>query len=151
MKNKAAAALCIFSILFPSSAFAYSRGSQGYGEIQAEETEVETGAQAETEAEEMPSGEIQETEEPPEVPGMSGTVIGGYVLITVGGLAAIAGSTIITASNKDTLGAIVLGSGAAMGLAGSLMIMLGSRSGYAVGPAVDPASGTYGVVVAKRF
>lgn len=153
MKSKLAAIICIFTMLTSSSAFAYSRDSQGYGDVQAEEVEVETEieTQTETEIDEEPYRDIQETEEPPEMPGMSGTVIGGYVLITLGGLAAIAGSTIISTSDKNTLGAIVLGGGAVMSLGGTLMIMLGSRGGYAVGPVVDPKGGAYGVMVAKRF
>ena len=149
MKFKLAAVICIFTMLVSSTAFAYSRGSQGYGEIQAEETDV--GAQTQAEPDEEPYQDIQETEEMPEVPGMSGTQIGGYVLITLGGLAAIAGSTIITATDKDILGASILAGGAAMSLGGTLMIMLGGRGGYAVGPAVDPKRGSYGVLVAKRF
>ena len=89
MKFKLAAVICIFTMLVSSTAFAYSRGSQGYGEIPAEETDV--GAQTQAEPDEEPYQDIQETEEMPEVPGMSGTQIGGYVLITLGGLAAIAG------------------------------------------------------------
>ena len=49
-------------------------------------------------------------------------VIGGYLLLTVGGLAAIAGSTIVAATDHNVLGA-----------------------------SIDPKNGTYGVVLAKRF
>ncbi len=151
MEIRLAAIICMFTMLVSQTAMAYSRGAQGYGEIEAQGEEAQAEADIDTGAGEQPPQDIQDEGEPPELPGMSGTVIGGYVLLTVGGLATIAGSTIITASDKNTLGAIVLGAGAATSLAGTLMIMLGSHSGYAVGPAVDPGSGTYGVVVAKRF
>ena len=77
-------------------------------------------------------------------------VIGGYLLLTMGGLAAIAGSTIVAATDHNVLGASMAGGGAATSLIGTLMITLGHRS-YAIGPAIDPGSGTYGVVLAKRF
>ena len=145
MKIKFAAVICIFTMFVSSTAMAYSRGSQGYGPIQEE------GVEAEPEAEDKPYRDIPvESEEAP-TPGMSGMAITGYVFLVLGGLGAIAGSTMITASDKNTLGAIILGGGAALSLAGTLMITLGGHSGYAVGPAVDPKSNTYGVVVAKRF
>ena len=148
MKFKLAAIICIFTMLFSSTAMAYSRGSQGYGHTQEEGVEVEV----EPEAEDKPYREIpEESEEAPKGPGMVGMAITGYVFLVLGGLGAIAGSTMITASDKNTLGAIILGSGAAMSLAGTLMITLGGHSGYAVGPALDPKSNTYGVVVAKKF
>lgn len=148
MKIKLAAVICMLTMLITQTAVAYSRGAQGYGSTQAEEEDVEIVA----DTEEEPYRDIpEESEEAPEMPGMSGTAIMGYVLLAIGGMGAIAGSTIITASDKNTLGAIILGSGAALSLAGTLMITLGGHSGYAVGPAVDPKSNTYGVVVAKRF
>ncbi len=146
MKFKIAAVICIFTMLASSTAMAYSRDSQGYGRTQEEGVEVEP------EADDKPYRDIPvESEEAPEVPGMSGTAITGYVFLVLGGLGAIAGSTMMTASDKNTLGAIILGSGAALSLAGTLMITLGGHSGYAVGPAVDPGSNTYGIVVAKSF
>lgn len=162
MKIKLAAVICMITMLVSSSAFAYSRDSQGYGgsdsesrEMPAEE-EAEEMAEAEAimrdapqEAEEKPYRDIQESEGEPDF-GMSGMQIGGYVLVTIGGLAAITGSTMLSTSSHKTLGAIIMGSGAAMGLGGSLMIMFGGRS-YAVVPRVDPKSGTYGVMLSKRF
>jgi hypothetical protein len=146
MKIKLAAIICIFTMLVSQTAIAYSRSTQGYGSVEAEDVE------AEPVPEEEPYRDIPvESEEAPEVPGMGGTAIMGYVFLSLGGMGAIAGSTIITASDKNTLGAIILGSGAALSLAGTLMIMLGGHGGYAVGPVVDPKSNTYGVVVAKRF
>jgi len=146
MKFKLAAVICMFTMLVSQTAMAYSRGSQGYSP--AEQGDVETSP----EPEEEPYRDIpEESEEAPQMPGMSGTAIMGYVLLAIGGMGAIAGSTIITASDKNTLGAIILGGGAALSLAGTLMITLGGHSGYAVGPAVDPKTNTYGVVVAKRF
>jgi hypothetical protein len=145
MKFKLAAVICIFTMFISQAAMAYSRGSQGYGHIQEE------GVEAEPEPDDKPYRDIPEESEEAPTPGMSGMAITGYVFLVLGGLGAIAGSTMITASNKDTLGAIILGGGAALSLAGTLMITLGGHSGYAVGPAVDPKSNTYGVVVAKRF
>ena len=51
---------------------------------------------------------------------------------------------------RNVTGACIAGGGAALSLVGTLMITLGHRN-YALGPAVDPKSGTYGVVLAKRF
>ena len=147
MKIKIAAIICIFTMFVSSTAMAYSRGTQGYGSTQAEEEEVEIV----TDTDDKPYRDIPEESEEAPTPGMSGMAITGYVFLVMGGLGAIAGSTMITASDKNTLGAIILGSGAALSLAGTLMITLGGHSGYAVGPAVDPKSNTYGVVVAKRF
>ena len=84
-------------------------------------------------------------------PNGRGTVIGGYVLLTIGGLAAIGGSTMIAAMNNDTWGIIVSSSGAALSLGGTLMILLGQGSGYALGPQIDPAHQHYGLVLAKKF
>jgi hypothetical protein len=152
MKFKLAAFVCIITMLVTQTAMAYSRSSQGYGSTQAgteeEAEEVEIVSDTDDESyRDIP----EESEEAPEMPGMSGTAIMGYVFLALGGMGAIAGSTIITASDKNTLGAIILGGGAALSLAGTLMITLGGHRGYAVGPAIDPKTNTYGVVVAKRF
>lgn len=128
------------ALLLPSVACAYSRDSQGYTQGRPE------GVQSEDEARPAPADRGEETGQ-----GMSSSHIWGYVLLTVGGMAAIAGSTMIAATDEDVIGACVSGGGAAMALAGTLLITFGSHGGYAAGPSIDPKSGTYGVVLARRF
>ena len=136
----------ILIILIPSIAGAYSRQSQGYSTGTAtelrpdEEIEQDEGVRPEKRRPERERG-----------PGMGSAHIWGYVLLTAGGMAAIAGSTIVVTTDQKILGAALSAGGAAMALTGTLLITLGSHSGYSMGPAVDPASGTYGVVLAKRF
>jgi len=141
MKSSIVSTVCVLLMLISMPAFGYSRDNQGYGGVQQE------GAQAEA------------SKAPKDAPdedwddyggGPSGMMIGGYVLLAVGGAAAIAGSTIVATTDKDVLGACVAAGGGAMSLAGTLMITLGSRS-YAIAPAVDPKSGTYGLALASRF
>ncbi len=157
MRYRFVSIFCLATILFSPAAFAYDRSNQGYSVAQADDEEYQAGVPPDDEgvSEEKKAKDIEreiyEGSGGGDGGGRSGAVIGGYVLIAVGGMAAIAGSTIIAATDKNVLGASIAAGGAAMGLAGSLMIMLGSRSGYAVGPAVDPSSGSYGLALAKRF
>jgi hypothetical protein len=80
-----------------------------------------------------------------------GVVTAGYVFLGVGGLAAIAGSTIIAMGNHNTMGVVVGGSGAAVSLAGTLMILLGGQGGYALAPVIDPGRKSYGMTLAANF
>lgn len=137
MMSKLIACCCLLTILFASPAFAYKRDAPAKGD-----------SETESPAESWPS-ESQEDEGPPKLPG-NGVRIGGYVLIFTGGLAAIAGSTIIATTHHNTLGICLDAGGAVMALGGSLMLMLGS-SGYAVGPRIDPAHQSYGLTVARNF
>jgi len=144
--KKTLATLCILTMLIPSIAGAYTRDSQGYSKDEPQATEPQEGTEA-------PAGKDQGEEKPGEDygTGMSSSLIWGYVLITAGGLAAITGSTIIATGHNDVLGISLSSGGAAMALAGTLFITLGSHGGYAAGPSVNPKSGTYGIMVAKRF
>ena len=144
MKTTLSAVICIVTILFSSPALAYSRSTQGYGEAQ-ETIQVQDEQEAKDEGEDFKDWEKGSGG------GKSGTVIWGYVLLSVGGIATIAGSTIVGATDHNIMGASIAAGGAALSLGGTLMIMLGSRGGYAVGPTVDPKRGNYGIVVAKRF
>jgi len=72
-------------------------------------------------------------------------IITGYTISTVGGLAAIAGSIIVTAKpEKRVLGAAIGGAGLALGLAGGLITIIGyhKRGGggydYSIAPAISP-------------
>ena len=157
--KKIAAVICLMSILVPSSSFAYSRSSQGYSNVDSQEAEWQTTEGSKERSAEEAQRELEGKSEhqPPRAPEgelesrMSTTAILGYVMITVGGLAAIGGSTILATTSKRTLGASIAAGGAAVGLAGSMMLMFGQRRTYGVSPAIDPESGTYGVVLAKRF
>ena len=151
MKTTLTAIVCLLTVLSASPALAYSRDSQGYsvtaGEADAEASAPEDAYDDDPKgAEESIVGDTGHESGG----GAIGVVIGGYLLLTVGGLAAIAGSTIVAATDHNVLGASMAGGGAAASLIGTLMITLGHRS-YAVGPAIDPKNGTYGVVLAKRF
>ncbi len=134
-----AALCCLVTILVASPAVAYKRDAPAKDDSTAESEAPPPSWPAE-------SGE---DEGPPKLPG-SGMRIGGYVLIFTGGLAAIAGSTIIATTHKNTLGICLDAGGAVMALGGSLMLMLGS-SGYAVGPQIDPKTRTYGLAMAANF
>lgn len=140
MIRKLVAVCCLVTILFASPAFAYKRDAPAEDDSASESSEPPATS--------WPV-EGQEDEGPPKLPG-NGTRIGGYILIFTGGLAAIAGSTIIATTHHNTLGICLDAGGAVMGLGGSLMLMLGS-SGYAVGPRIDPARKSYGLAVAANF
>ncbi len=131
------------SMLFAQTAFGYKRDAppkNGSGNITAEEPNDEP-------AKEGSSDDEYQHERKGE-----GMITAGYVLLAAGSAAAIAGGTLITATNKDLTGAIISAGGAVMGLAGSMLIIFGSRSGgYAVAPSVDPARGTYGLAMAGNF
>ncbi len=137
------AIMAILTMLITSTAYAYKSDEYKSSDIEEEQTDTQEETANDQE------GEIADEEEYPDG-GASGVMIGGYVLLAVGGLAAIAGSTILSTTDKTVLGASLSAGGAAAGLAGSLMIIFGSRT-YAVGPTIDPKSGTYGVALAKRF
>jgi hypothetical protein len=139
------AILCIMTLLFASTAYAYKSDVKQLSAVQAEDEETQGKAPEGKEEQKQKEGEGDYPEG-----GTSGMMIGGYVLIAVGGLAAIAGSTILTATDKDILGVSLSAGGGALGLAGSLMLIFGSRT-YDIGPAVDLKNGTYGVRFAKRF
>ncbi|MFA4974163.1 MAG: hypothetical protein WC683_16255 [bacterium] len=139
--------LCILTLTIPSVAGAYKRDARPYQESAAEEPHADEGTQPADDDIRRKTEEIEKEGGG----GMGGMAIMGYALITVGSMAAIAGSTILAATDKNLLGASISGGGAAMALAGTLMVTLGSRGSYAAGPAIDPATGTYGVMVAKRF
>lgn len=128
------------SMLFASSAFGYKRDAPPKNDITAEEPNDEP-------AKEGSSDDESQHERKGE-----GMITAGYVLLAAGSAAAIAGGTLITATNKDLTGAIISAGGAVMGLAGSMLIIFGSRSGgYAVAPSVDPARGTYGLAMSGNF
>lgn len=122
------AAICIVTILFASPAFAYKR-------------DAKKGA---------PQQERQQGYNY-DYGGGHGLMTMGYVFIALGGAAAIAGTTIVTATDKRLAGAIVGGSGAALGLAGTLMIIFGEHGGYALAPAIDPTHRSYGLAMAGKF
>ncbi len=142
------AVTCVLTMLITSTAYAYkkdtykSSNSSDILDIMEEQPEAPEDTPGEKE------GESDEEDYPNGGP--SGMMIGGYVLIALGGMAAIAGSTILMTTDKNLLGASISAGGAAVGLAGSMMLIFGSRS-VAVGPTIDPKTGTYGVMVAKRF
>lgn len=130
-------AICAVTILFASPAFAYKR---------------DVGPKNETETEEgAPQQQPEEYKYESGGGGGRGLLTMGYVCIALGGAAAIAGTTIVTASDKHLTGAIVGGAGAALGLAGTLMIVFGEQSSYGVGPTVNPSHGTYGLAMAGKF
>jgi hypothetical protein len=144
MKGTAAICIsCLLAFLMASPALAYRRDVQGQPAASAAAGEAPEG-QPEPGQGQHPSDWDTGS------PGGSGTVTWGYVLLGVGGAAAIAGSTIVAATDKRTTGIIVGSAGATMSLVGTMMIMMGGR-GYAVGPAVDPGSGSYGLAVAANF
>ena len=132
------AVICITTIVFASPAFAYKRDVQ---------------PKSDTETQEAPSQEQYKYDYKYESGGGSGRglMMAGYVCLALGGAAAIAGTTIVTATDKRLAGAIVGASGAALGLAGTLMIVFGGESGYGLGPSVDPSHGTYGLAMAGKF
>jgi len=133
-------------ILIPSISGAYSRQSQGYSKSNGQEIR---SAEDADDGVGMKQGRKMPDED--YGPQRRSSHIWGYVLLTAGGMAAIAGSTIIATTDKKILGVSLSAGGAAMALTGTLLITLGSHGGYSMGPSVDPASGTYGVVLAKRF
>ena len=140
MMKKIMAIVCISAIFFASPAFAYKRDvPQKEG---AEETTTE-----EYKPEQAPQPVFKTTS------GGNGVETFAYVLIGLGGAAAITGSTFAVATNKRLTGAIIGASGAALGLTGSLMLLLGSSHGgyYGLSPEVDPTHGTYGLAFAGNF
>lgn len=143
------AIICIAVIVFASPAFAYKRDVPSK-KVTTEESQAGEPVQK---GDEEAAEEVQETieEDYSYQPRGSGLVTTGYIFIGLGSAAAIAGSTIITATDKNITGAIISGGGAALALAGSMMILFGSREGYAVAPVVDPKSGTYGIAAAANF
>lgn len=141
MMKKIVAFVCIFTFLAVSQVLAYKR------DVPKQQTQDET-------ATEEPQQETKEKHEDYSYGGgHSGMAIAGYIFIAMGSAAAIAGSTILTATDKNMTGAIVSASGAALGLAGTLFLVFGSHgSSYgAVGPAVDPAKDTYGLAFSGKF
>lgn len=152
MKMKLTALVTLFSMLAAPAALAYDRTESGYRSAEAEEEETPLPRDFEDKSiEEIERDIYRRQHEEGEVHGPGGTIIGGYVLLALGGVTAIAGSTIIAATDHNVLGVSLAGGGAALSLAGTLMITLGSHGGYAVGPSVDPKRGAYGVVLAKKF
>lgn len=155
MKKTIAAVISIVSLFTTTTVFAYDRANNGYSQTSpaAEETEA---AASTTNYEDKSIEEIEKDiyghqREGGGGGGLGGTMIGGYVLLALGGVTAIAGSAIVAATDHRTLGISLASGGAAMSLAGTLMITLGSRSGYSMGPTVDPKHGTYGLQLAKKF
>jgi hypothetical protein len=142
MIKKLMAIICIVTMLLSSTVFAYTRDVPS-----KESSEEETPAQ-EYRQQQAPQQPYQYEES-----GGSGVETMGYVFIAMGGAAAITGSTLAIATDKRLAGAIVGGAGAALGLAGSLMIMLGSshHSYYGVSPTIDPLHQTYGLTLAANF
>ncbi|MFA5811777.1 MAG: hypothetical protein WC956_05545 [bacterium] len=144
MHKKLISLICISMIFLASPAFAYKRdtGPEPQGGQQEGSTQQAPAQQSQASGDDYgyESGKGR------------GLVIAGYVLLVAGGMAAIAGSTIAAASdNHRTLGAIVGGSGAAVSLAGTLMVVFGGSSGYALGPVIDPKHETYGLALAANF
>jgi hypothetical protein len=140
MMKKMIALTCIFMFLLASQALAYKRDvpKQTPDETTTEEPQPET---KEAQYEDYSYGG-----------GHSGMVIAGYVFIALGSMAAIAGSTIIAATDNNLTGAIVSGSGAALGLTGSMLLVFGSHgSEYGVSPSVDPANKSYGLAFSGNF
>lgn len=89
----------------------------------------------------------------------SAMITTGWVLSLTGGVAAIGGSVFLAAkSDKRVIGAIIGGSGLALGLAGGLVTMFGyhkrtdteSRA-YSLAPAIDPERGTYALAYSVQF
>jgi hypothetical protein len=152
MKMKLAAGICIVSLCATSTALAYDRSTNGYSSAQAETQDGASSTNFEGKSVEEIEKEIYSQERSGGGGGgPGGTMIGGYVLLALGGVTAIAGSAILAATDHRVLGISLASGGAAMSLAGTLMITLGSHSGYSMGPSVDPKHGTYGVVLAKKF
>jgi len=139
---------CIISFIFSLPAFAYkkethpkSSGAQKKQEEQVQTSEEKTEKKDEEEIEDVYTYKR---------PG-SKLITTGYIFIGVGSAAAIVGSTMITATDKDITGAIISGSGAMLALAGSMMVLFGSHEGYAFGPMINPKRGAYGIAVAANF
>lgn len=132
------AAACISTILFASPAFAYKR-------------DIPPKAPTE-ESEEAPQQETEQEYKYESGGHGGGLVTMGYVLIGIGGVAVIAGSTIITATNKRLAGTIIDAGGGVVALTGSMMVLFGSRSGgYGLAPKIDPVHKNYGLIFAKNF
>lgn len=100
------------------------------------------------------SDQEESSEEPAPVSppsfGVSGSHVAGYLMIGVGGAAAIAGSTIVATTHKNVLGASIGAGGAVLSLVGSLLLMM-TPSGYALAPQIDPEHQSYGLAVAANF
>lgn len=138
--KKFIAVSCIATILFASLAFAYKRDVS----VKSESDQTQTEG-SEQEPQQAPQEEYNYGS------GGHGLFTAGYVCIAAGGAAAIAGTIIITGTDKRLTGVIVEGSGAALALAGTLMIVFGERSNYALAPTVNPAHNTYGLSFAANF
>jgi hypothetical protein len=146
MKKSLISLVCIVAVLSATPAFAYKRDTGG-----VQTASGEGSAQQAPTTQAPPAPWEQDSHDDSGSSG-GGMVTAGYVFLIVGGMAAIAGSTMIAASdNHRTSSAIIAGSGAALSLAGSLMIMLGGNSGYALAPSVDPSTKSFGVALAANF
>jgi len=142
MIKKLMAIICLLTMLLSSTAFAYKR------DVPSNEPSEEEAPAQEYRQQQAPQQPYQYEES-----GGRGVETMGYVFVALGGVAAITGSTLIAATDKNLAGAIVAGTGAALGLTGSLMIMLGAghHSYYGVSPTIDPSHNTYGLALAANF
>lgn len=132
MIKKAISLVCIATFFCAVPAFSYQREKQQSRSV--EQQPVPSGASEETNGGDG-----------------NGLLIASYAFIGLGSAAAIAGSAIATASSKKTLGVIVGSSGAALGLAGSFMLLFAARKSYGLAPKIDPANNSYGLIFAANF
>lgn len=131
MTKKIAAVVCLFTMFCASPALSYQREARSNQDTQEE-------ARPEPIPEERNRG--------------YGLMIAGYTMIGLGGAAAIAGSAIATASSSRRLTGVIVGSsGAAIGLAGSLMLLFSSHEKYSITPQIDPIKNQYGLAFAANF
>lgn len=159
MKIKWISVVVVLAFFSSSSALAYQRNEatgrdRHLAKAKQEKAEECSGEQCPGEAE--PEA-VPEARPAPQTGGGverrgRGVMIGGYVLAAAGSAAALAGSTLsAVSSSKRTTGIIIASSGAALGIAGGLMIMLGGHMGLALAPTADPDRGAYGMALAANF
>ncbi len=133
MARKLVALLCLLTLLWALPASAYKRDASFPDQEESSEEPAEQPASV----------------SPPSF-GVSGSHVAGYLMIGVGGAAAIAGSTIVATTHKNVLGASIGAGGAVLSLVGSLLLMM-TPSGYALAPQIDPEHQSYGLAVAANF
>lgn len=130
MTKKIAAVACIIAMFCASPVFSYQR------DVRSNQNEQDESGPSPV---------------PEERGGGRGLMIAGYTMIGLGGAAAIAGSALAMTNSKRTAGIIVGSSGAAIGLAGSIMLLFSAHDGYAIAPQIDPIKNQYGLAFAANF
>jgi len=146
MMKRVISVICLLSVLFALPVYAYKRDVPSRETVTTEEEGGSTAGEPQQE-------KIKEEDYSYGGGSGHGMVIAGYIFIGLGSAAAIAGSTILTATDKNLTGAIVSASGAALGLTGTMFLIFGSReeSYYGLGPSVDPANKSYGLAFSGNF